>query len=97
MSFTQQTPVVRDFRELQYLERSLVMAYMGLAIDAKFIIDEFLQHDPHTQMFLAWLEDTVKHDIQLGSCFYLEYRRIMDSDSVTDINLYHPQTVEDKQ
>ena len=76
MSFDAQTPVVRDFNEIKNLERHLAMAWLGVAVDICFIVDEFLQHDPRTQMFIAWLEDTVKEDMQLGSCITLEIKKI---------------------
>lgn len=76
MENPQQIPIIRDFSELPYIERTLALAHIGVAMDICFLIDEFLQHDPHTQMFIAWLEDTVEKDIQLGSCITLEIGQI---------------------
>lgn len=85
------TPIIRDFRELIYIERSLALATLGASIKIQFIVDEFLQHDPHTQMYLAWLEDAVWRDIRRGVDITLEIKRLMDADSVVDVELYKPK------
>lgn len=87
-SFNQQTPVVRDFKEFHFLERIQALAWFGNSIKIQFIVDEFLQHDPHTQMYLMWLENTTKEDIRRGSDITLEMKLLYDADSVVDISLY---------
>ena len=85
------TPIIRDFRELTGYERLLALATLGASIKIQFIVDEFLQHDPHTQMYLAWLEDAVWGDIRRGVDITLEIKRLMDADSVVDVELYRPK------
>ena len=58
---SQQWPVIRRFDELRTgMDRILAMWALGLDTTAKFVLDEFLEDDPHTTMYLYWLEDSLR-------------------------------------
>lgn len=88
MTFGPQTPIIRDVREFYGLERTLALAYLNAPMKIQFIVDEFLQDDPHAQMYLAWLENTVMEDIQRGSNITLKMKFLYDADSIVNIDLY---------
>ena len=58
---SQQWPVIRRFDELRTgMDRILAMWALGLDTTAKCVLDEFLEDDPHTIMYLYWLEDSLR-------------------------------------
>lgn len=63
----QETPVVRDFYELrQSIDVALLMNTLtGREQIINFTTDEFLADDPHTIMYLAWVELITEEDKQL--------------------------------
>ena len=57
----QSWPVIRRFDELRTsMDRILIVWALGLDVTAKCVIDEFLEDDPHTIMYLYWLEDSLR-------------------------------------
>lgn len=88
MSFDKQTPVIRDIREFDGLERTLALAYLNAPMKIQFIVDEFLQDDPRAQMYLAWLENTVMNAIKQGVDITLNIKMLYDAYSIVDLGLY---------
>lgn len=63
----QQTPIVRDFYELRHgINVALLMHTLtGREQLINFTIDEFLAEDPHTIMYLAWVELITEEESQV--------------------------------